>query len=290
MFICDTCKCSFTRQYSYTAHCTTLKHLERLANTSKHVCECGKQYLHQPSLSKHRKKCDVVQNKNKKVDFLEEQMNLQKRQYEQERKFLKKQISELMEKYENLSCNMIEKSRTTNNNTQIDTQNNTQIDTQIDTQNNTQIDTQNNNINININAFGHENLDYIDDAFIKRCINQVYKSIPSLIEHVHFDPKHPENHNVKITNKKLPHAAVLSKDKEWKLMSKQDVIDNMVDSGYSIIDDKFNEDPSQYTESRRRQYRRFQEKYDNEDKETIKQIKRDVEYVVLNGTRKIHST
>ena len=88
MFICDTCKCSFTRQYSYTAHCTTLKHLERLANTSKHVCECGKQYLHQPSLSKHRKKCDVVQNKNKKLEVLEEQVNLLKLQCKQECKTL----------------------------------------------------------------------------------------------------------------------------------------------------------------------------------------------------------
>lgn len=281
MFFCETCNCYFERNSVFKKHLISLKHAQRLGNNKKHQCQCGKWYMSYSSLSTHRKKCKKIQaaEEPKKVDFLEEQMNLQKQQYEQEREVLRQQISELMEKYENLSCNMIEKSRTTNNN-----------NTQIDTQNNTQIDTQNNNINININAFGHENLDYIDDAFIKRCINQVYKSIPSLIEHVHFDPKHPENHNVKITNKKLPHAAVLSKDKEWKLMSKQDVIDNMVDSGYSIIDDKFNEDPSQYTESRRRQYRRFQEKYDNEDKETIKQIKRDVEYVVLNGTRKIHST
>ena len=81
----------------------------------------------------------------------------------------------------------------------------------------------------------------------------------------------------------------MSKDKQWKLMNKHDVIDNIMNNGYNMIDDKFNEDPSKFTEDRRKQYRRYQEKYDTEDKETMKRIKTDVEMVLINGTKSIHS-
>ena len=75
---------------------------------------------------------------------------------------------------------------------------------------------ENQNITININAFGNENLEYIDDKAITECISRVYKSIPSLLEKIHFDPEHPENHNIKITNKKLPYASVMGNNKKWK--------------------------------------------------------------------------
>ena len=58
-----------------------------------------------------------------------------------------------------------------------------------------------------INAFGKENVEYLDDKTIAACIERVYKSIPAILEKIHFDPKHPENHNIKITNKKLPYAS-----------------------------------------------------------------------------------
>jgi hypothetical protein len=147
--------------------------------------------------------------------------------------------------------------------------------------------TTNNNININIQSFGNENLDYLNDSTIEGCINRVYDSIPRLIKTIHFHPKHPENHNIKVTNKKLPHATYLDDDKEWKLMNKDDAIHTMVETGYSILDSKFKEDPSKFTEERRRHYRRFQENYDNEDKATMKRIKNDVEMVLYNGTKEI---
>jgi len=254
-YYCNTCKCSFTRKHSYDVHCLSFKHLERLREKNTYTCTCGKQYLHQPSLSKHKKSCKVVQDgKRNKHDT----------------EILQKQLGDLLEKYENLSSIIISNPTTNNNNT-------------------THIGTQNNNFNIQINAFGHENLDYITDGGIDHCVNRVYASIPTLIEKVHFDPAHPENHNIKIPNKKLPHASVLSENKEWKLMDKNEVIANMMDTGYSLIDDRFKDNPANYTEDRRKQYRQYQEKYYNEDKETMKRIKSDVEYVILNGTKRFHS-
>jgi hypothetical protein len=198
------------------------------------------------------------------IEQIQTKMSEQQKKFEEEREMMKRQIEDLMEKYESVVP-------TTNNTT-------------------TNIGTQNNNVNIiNINAFGQENLDYITDSVLKECANKVYASIPTLIENIHFNPKHPENHNVKITNKKLPHASVMSEDKEWKLMDKNELIDNMMDTGYMLIDDNFNENRTEFTEERRRQYRRYQENYEGEDKSTMKRIKSDVEYTILNGTKKIHS-
>ena len=83
--------------------------------------------------------------------------------------------------------------------------------------NNQQNITNNNNIKININCFGNENMDYINDKTILQCISKVYGSIPMIIERIHFDSEHPENNNVKIPNKKLPHAQVMT-DNKWKLI------------------------------------------------------------------------
>jgi hypothetical protein len=98
-------------------------------------------------------------------------------QFEKEREEMKAQISLLLDQQTSTRGNT-----TTNTNS-----NNTTIDTQ-------------NNITIQINSFGQENTEYIDDKAILQCIDRVYKSIPALLQKIHFDPQHPENHNIKITN------------------------------------------------------------------------------------------
>jgi hypothetical protein len=151
--------------------------------------------------------------------------------------------------------------------------------TQINTNN---IETQNVNI-ININAFGNENTDYIDDKAIMACIGRVYKSIPSLLEKIHFDPKHPENHNIKITNKKLPYASVMGNNQKWKTMDRKDAIESMVINGYNMLDEKYAENKEKLPSSKQQNFEGFQSKFESEDKDLMKQIKTEVDMMVLNG-------
>jgi hypothetical protein len=151
--------------------------------------------------------------------------------------------------------------------------------TQINTNN---IETQNVNI-ININAFGNENTDYIDDKAILACIGRVYKSIPSLLEKIHFDPKHPENHNIKITNKKLPYASVMGNNQKWKTVDRKDAIDKMVLNGYNILDEKYSENKEKIPATKQQNFEGFQSKFETEDKELMKQIKTEVDMMILNG-------
>ena len=142
---------------------------------------------------------------------------------------------------------------------------------------------ENQHINININAFGNENTDYIDDKAILACISKVYKSIPSLLEKIHFDPKHPENHNIKITNKKLPYASVMGNNQKWKTVDRKDAIETMVLNGYNMLDEKYAENKEKIPASKQQNFEGFQSKFESEDKEFMKQIKTEVDMMVLNG-------
>ena len=264
---CNICNIGFKTKSNFKRHQETKSHQSRV-NVERmfHTCDCGKKYNHRQSLSLHRAKCNakIVQDN---ITELKHNFEMHYLKNEKEKEILKKQIADLLEKYENMSSNV--PPPTTNNTTNNTTQNN-------------------HNINIQINAFGHENTEYITDNLYHNCICRIYDSIPCLIEQVHFNPKHPENHNVKITNKKLPHASILSENQQWKLMDKQQVIQDMMYNGYNLLDDKFKENPTQFSEVKRRQYRKFQNEFDNEQKETVKRVKTDVEMAILNGSKKIY--
>jgi hypothetical protein len=150
------------------------------------------------------------------------------------------------------------------------------------TNNNTNIETQQ-NIHIHINAFGNENTDYLDDKAILACIGRVYKSIPSLLEKIHFDPKHPENHNIRITNKKLPYASVMGNNQKWKTVDRKDAIETMVLNGYNMLDEKYAENKDSFSPHKQENFEGFQSKFESEDKDLMKQIKTEVDMMVLNG-------
>ena len=146
----------------------------------KYTCECGKFYLHQQSLRNHKMKCTFIEEviepipqipthtvdqliielkqdmHSQKIEFQKEQACF-KQAFDEERQEMKAQIALLLEKHAGPSTNC--------NNTNIETQQ---------------------NIIININSFGNENTDYIDDKAILACISRVYKSIPALLEKIHY--------------------------------------------------------------------------------------------------------
>jgi hypothetical protein len=186
---------------------------------------------------------------------VQEIVNEMKQAFEKERQEMKSQIALLLDKHAGTTNN------TTTNTNNIETQ----------------------NINIIINAFGNENTDYIDDKAILACIGRVYKSIPSLLEKIHFDPKHPENHNIKITNKKLPYASVMGNNQKWKTVDRKDAIETMVLNGYNMLDEKYTENKEKIPVQKQQNFEGFQSKFESEDKELIKQIKTEVDMMVLNG-------
>lgn len=263
-FECEVCNHTYASKQAYNRHLKSARHLTRTQETQKHYhCLCGKFYSHRQSLQKHKTVCDLAKTEETpSVRDLQDRLDM----YEKEREEMKAQITMLLDKH---TC-----TNTINNNANNIIENQTN---------------NNNNVHIHINAFGKENTDYLDTGAIVACIDRVYKSVPAIVERIHFDPEHPENHNIKITNRKLPYASVMGDNSKWKTMNKKDVIESMVYNGYNYLDEKYCETKHALSAQRQQHFEGFQDRFMGEDKDLLKQVKNDVELLVLNGVQE-HSS
>ena len=116
---------------------------------------------------------------------------------------------------------------------------------------------------------------------INNLVASPYVALPKLIKNIHFHPEHPENHNIRITNKKEKFIKVY-KNNKWQLEDKKQVIENMVDKGKSILDE--HRDKTLHSDFKNQCYDHFSEKFENDDKDLKKKLNTDVELVILNNT------
>jgi hypothetical protein len=139
--------------------------------------------------------------------------------------------------------------------------------------------------NIYINNHGHENLEYISGSYMSKLLKIPFGALPKLIKHIHFNPDHPENHNIKITNKKLPYASVWEGDK-WTVKDKKEVIANMVDNGFNILDDHYdNNGKEDLNNNQTSRYTEFKSKFQSGDKKLTKNVVRETEITVINQSK-----
>jgi hypothetical protein len=288
MSCCDTCHLEFKDITYYRKHLTTNRHLIRSSNSSiipSISCICGKLYSFPQSFRVHRKKC--VKYLSSKVSAsassvsvsvsapepkpnvplitLSEEVLLQ---FQTEKAEMREKLISYEKQHEEMKAQitmLMERSATSNTNSHNTNSHNNQ------------------NINININAFGNEKTDYIDDKAFITCISQVYKSIPYLLEQMHFNPNHPENHNIKINNKKLPYASVMGDNQKWKTVDRKGAIESMVQKGYNLLDEKYEENKDKISPIKQQNFEGFQSKFEADDKDLVRQLKSEVEIMVLNG-------
>ena len=89
--------------------------------------------------------------------------------------------------------------------------------------------------------------------------------------------------NVKITNKKESFVKVWEGDR-WKIKDKKKVIENMIDKGFNIIDGQYTTIKKILEPSKKKKYIEFQEKYDSSDKQLMKNLHKDTEFMVINNS------
>jgi len=143
---------------------------------------------------------------------------------------------------------------------------------------NTYNTTYNNTYNIVVlNAYGKEDISYLDENSIKSIMNKgPFESIPALIKHLHFNPNFQQNHNIKIPNKKLPWASIYNGN-QWEYRDKVDTIDDLSHKAYGIINNHY-DGGDKYMDN-------FNEQFTNEVQSLTKRIHKDVELVILNNQK-----
>jgi uncharacterized C2H2 Zn-finger protein len=135
------------------------------------------------------------------------------------------------------------------------------------------------NNNIIIHAYGKEDISFLKDKDFLEMLNNSGTSVQTLVKKIHFNEEHPENKNVKITNKKQPYAKVYNGDK-WLIKDKKETITNLVEDKMNLLDSKFDELQGDMTPFKQERHIDFHE---NTSDEMLDYVKKEVELCVMNG-------
>jgi len=110
---------------------------------------------------------------------------------------------------------------------------------------NTNNDNRNQTINIVVNNYNNDNLEYISEKFKNNLFNQLLlnnysEPLSNLIENIKFNKNHKENNNVKITNIRSNIGFYYDKDK-WIAINKNQLLNDLCDYSYKIFKKYFEE-------------------------------------------------
>ena len=106
-----------------------------------------------------------------------------------------------------------------------------------------------------------------------------------LTNKIHFDPLHLDNRNVKITNKKDRFAKVF-KNNEWVIVDRKDTINEIIDTSYNMLDEHGAKNIEKFNGFKRKNWKNFIIRYDNEDSKMMRRIKNNIELAIINNSRK----
>ena len=278
-FFCTACDLQLANVHSYQAHLKTKRHHRKVNNVGfEYPCCCSKVYKSRQARYLHRVKCNVYQEFKKKklansttatsttsstvenhdinrILELEKDAKIKEKDARIKELEFKLEIAELKEKIANTT-------KVTNNNN--DNSKNKTI------------------INVTINAFGEEKSDYItDEKKIKYC-KENYKSLKTYLNDVHFNPNHPENHNIKLQNKKENMCLIMENNK-WNHITKDILYDRMKMAAYGALSDTYNEYKSKFDPRKQSRFEEFIEKYEAENKKLNKDLDKDIDILFLEA-------
>ena len=156
--------------------------------------------------------------------------------------------------------------------------------------NNNNNNVQHNNIqqnitkNITINNFGKETTDHISKKFLDSLICAPFAAIPKLTHAVHFDPNHPENDNVRITNRKDNYIDVHN-DNVWLIEDRKKAIYQMIDNSYNMLDEHSAKYITKFNGFKQNNWTNFAHRYDDGDAELKRRFKNKIEIDIINNSR-----
>lgn len=260
---CDRCGLDFTKRSHLIQHlgkkrlCIAIysdvdpkQQLYSLNNKDGVVCGvCEKIYKNINSLRKHNCMGVIIENNDVKKATIPGELLLELTKYKQEILELQKDKKELMGMCrELLEIKKGESIKTIDNS----------IDNSIDksTTNIANINNTNhgiiNNVTLNINSFGNENIEYITNNAMKevyKLIKRRGRGIINFIKDIHVNPEHPENHNIKIENVKRGLLRIFEKDK-WHYYTFSEGLDKL----YNITEMKLIDLLEEVDEDKLKQY------------------------------------
>ena len=251
-------------------HSSTFAHSSTSIKINK--CKyCNKEFSRKYTLKRHIE--DSCPEKEKSDSEKKKILNLV-----EEQNIKIKKLEELLMKYSNQSNTTIQEQ--TNQNIQEQNNQNTQ-----NINSNNTFNIQNNN-NVQLVAFGQEDLYAIPDKECKFYLNKGFDSVIKFIEFIHFNKNKPEFHNVYIPNIQTLYANIFN-GKDWELKQKEEIINQLIDDKECFLNDKFKELFNTLDMQTKKKYQNLKDR--NDEKEE-KRIKKDIELLLYNNKKLIKQT
>ena len=222
-------------------------------------CEyCKKKFTRNDNLKRHYYRCKKKNtDSSRKIEILEEKL----KQETNDKNEMRKKIDNLVVELNNIK----DKPMTTINKTEHITNN--YIENAVI-----------------INNYGDENLSYMTDKQLRQMTLNMPRGIYVLAEKCHFSAEHPENRNVRITNKK-DNMIQIWKNNKWMYREKNTVLSEIVATKYAILDEKFTEmkENGEVDEKHQKRMDSFRESLETDDKYS-KILNKNMEIVILNNS------
>ena len=254
---CVLCNESFTRPSHLMNHNKTLKHIQNIENNKNNE-------MYQIITKLQKQVSDLEIEKTETKHALD---NLQK-----EFLLLKVRFTDNTDKNKDKKFYNVNNSNNSNNVNLITDNRITHITT---------------NININLRAHGNENWNYFGKNEIVDTMKAVNSCLPEIVRKLHFNDEHPENHNIRIPNRKQPDIKVYN-GTDWLTKSKSSIIDSMIHNILEKLTDEYEEDF--YTNATLFIQNLWKTKYDQitnslnkENKLAVKELRKQIEYCILDN-------
>ena len=144
----------------------------------------------------------------------------------------------------------------------------------------------NNTVNIQINNFDEEKVDYFSEKLKLKLAKNYRGMITKFVNLLHFNEKHPENHTIRLKDKKSG-LGEIRENNDWKYVDMEDFLNkihiNLIDKLYEIRDIVKEENLSKFD----KWYDDVEKLIDNELIE--KGIKKKIKLASINGTNKLNN-
>ena len=276
LYKCDECLFCSKLKGDYNRHLKTKKHITNIEksvipmvmNTNEHKMNTNE---HKMNTNEHKMNTTNSENDDKYYcEFCLELFNTKPSKRRHELHYCKENqnINKLLNE-KNKQIKKLEKT----------------VDKLIDKAGNTTI---NHNIqnqqNIKLNNYGDEDLSHITDCFKTHLIKGPYGAIPKMIEAIHFNNDKPENKNIVYPNTNKNFIKI-RQNNEWVIKNKQDILRDMIDSKYLILDDHYNLilNGENISNNIKKNYINFSGKYDSGNNHLLNDLMDDCELVILNN-------
>ena len=311
-FTCKICKKNYKSKQSFCNHNRrfhkkiTQNNSKLPQNTSKKInkmvcCKyCNKKFSRLDNMNRHMKICKV---KNEKENIIILKMEKEKNKYKNEIKRLKERLRDKMNKNCKIHYKTLQKinNQLNNNITKnncVETINNIHIFILFQNWNKIKviarkrisfffvITINRNIINFNLVGFGKEELsDVLSNKEQLKILKKKFKSLPYMIDYVHFNKDYPQYMNFIITSIKNNIAYKYDEEKKQFIAgNKEELLNELIDNRMFDIDTFYKTHIDKLNDKCKEVINRFLDKYDNDK---LDSLNNDINLVVYNNMNKV---